>query len=134
MLWLSLFFYSAPNHNQTKLTITIQNISPVQGKVYVGLYNSKADFPKEDKVFQGKVVDVTSAQVSCTFEVPNGNYAVSSYHDKNSNGKLDKNLMGVPTEAYGFSNNARGTFGPPSFEDAKVVCQGGTKNIQITLK
>ncbi len=47
-----------------------------------------------------------------------GTYAVRLYHDENDNGELDTNLFGAPQEAYGFSNDARGRFGPPDFEEA----------------
>ncbi len=46
-----------------------------------------------------------------------GSYALAAYHDANDNKKIDKSFTGIPTEKYGFSNNARGTFGPPSLSD-----------------
>jgi hypothetical protein len=45
-----------------------------------------------------------------------GRYGISLYHDENANGKMDKNLMGIPKEADGFSNNAKGFFGKPDFK------------------
>jgi uncharacterized protein (DUF2141 family) len=47
-----------------------------------------------------------------------GDYAFAIYHDENKNSKLDKNMLGVPTEYYGFSNNARRTFSAPSFQES----------------
>ena len=47
-------------------------------------------------------------------------------HDKNANGKLDSNIVGIPTEPYGASRDARGRMGPPAFEDAAVDVQGDT--------
>jgi len=41
-----------------------------------------------------------------------GKYAVSVFHDENSNGKLDTNFLGIPREGVGASNNAKGHFGP----------------------
>ncbi len=46
-----------------------------------------------------------------------GKYAVQYYHDENLNGSLDKSRLGIPTEGYGFSNNAYGMFGPKPFRD-----------------
>jgi Uncharacterized protein conserved in bacteria len=51
-------------------------------------------------------------------DVPAGTYAVRVYHDKDNDDELDTNLVGVPQEAFGFSNDARGTMGPPDFEEA----------------
>jgi len=75
------------------------------------------------------------ATALCVFEsIPPGVYALSAFHDKNNNGKLDTNLLSIPTEDYGASNNARGTFGPPSFDDAKFTYRGGTVRLEAVLK
>ena len=50
-----------------------------------------------------------------------GRYAVAMYHDVDGDESLDTNMLGIPREPYGFSNNAVGRFGPPSFDDAAVV-------------
>ena len=50
--------------------------------------------------------------------VPSGTWAVLAYQDENGNGELDRNLIGMPKEPYGFSRDARSKFGPPGFEDA----------------
>lgn len=52
--------------------------------------------------------------------VPPGTWAVLAYQDENGNDELDRNLVGIPKEAYGFSRDARGKFGPPDFEDAAI--------------
>jgi uncharacterized protein (DUF2141 family) len=52
--------------------------------------------------------------------VPKGTWAVLAYQDENENGELDRNLIGIPKEDYGFSRDAAGKFGPPSFEDAAI--------------
>jgi uncharacterized protein (DUF2141 family) len=53
-------------------------------------------------------------------DVPAGTWAVLAYQDENSNNQLDRNLIGIPKEPYGFSRDARGKFGPPGFEDAAI--------------
>ena len=59
-------------------------------------------------------------------DVPPGGYGVTVIHDRNANGKLDSNIVGIPTEPYGASRDARGRMGPPAFEDAAVDVQGDT--------
>lgn len=62
----------------------------------------------------------------CIFAgVPAGTFGISAFHDENVNGKLDTNFLGMPTEDYCASRGARGSFGPPSFEDAKFSYRGG---------
>jgi uncharacterized protein (DUF2141 family) len=53
-------------------------------------------------------------------------------HDANDNGKLDRNFMGIPSEGYGFSNNA-GEFGPASFADAAFDVAADT-NLTIHVR
>jgi len=65
-------------------------------------------------------------------DVPKGEYAVSVYHDENSNGVMDKNMFGIPSEDYASSNNAKGVMGPPKYADAKFKINTNSK-IKITL-
>lgn len=74
---------------------------------------------RRDRVFQGKNIKPQGNSIQAQFNgLKPGKYAVAVYHDENNNGDLDTNLVGIPNEAYGFSNNASGLFGPPAFEDA----------------
>ena len=50
--------------------------------------------------------------------LPPGACAIGIFHGANLSNRLDNHFFGVPREQYGFSNNARGFMGPPSFEDA----------------
>ena len=67
------------------------------------------------------------------FELPDGIYAIGLYVDSNKNEKLDTNFLGIPTEQFGFSNNAKGRFGPPSFESASFELDA-FKEISINLE
>lgn len=61
--------------------------------------------------------------------------AVSAYHDRNSNGKLDKNSFGIPTEPYGFSRDPKRGFGPPSFEQAAFeIDRNATSQTPIAIR
>jgi len=63
-----------------------------------------------------------------------GDYAVKVFHDVNENGVLDTSWMGLPKEPYGFSNNAMGTFGPPSFDQSKFRVGPGTTVVRLRLR
>lgn len=65
--------------------------------------------------------------------VPPGTWAVLAYQDENSNGELDRNLIGIPSENYGFSRDARRRFGPPSFEDAAMPIRDDTATATVRL-
>jgi uncharacterized protein (DUF2141 family) len=63
-----------------------------------------------------------------------GTYAISTFHDRNSNDTVDKNLFGLPTEKYGFSRDAAGRMGPPSFEAAAFTVGSDDHAIVINLR
>jgi len=67
-------------------------------------------------------------------ELKPGAYAVITFHDENDDRKLDKNALGLPTEGYGFSNDAEGFLAAPSFKDAAVMLGGHDRAIAITLR
>lgn len=63
-----------------------------------------------------------------------GEYAIKAFHDLNGNGMLDTNLMGIPNEPFAFSNNAAGSFGPASFEQAKFEVRPGRNVHRMTIR
>ena len=134
---LSLFFLLVLSGiSAQKYSVTVNAISFPDnvGQAYLAIYRAQDDFPVINKQYVGKVVAISSNQAALTFtQLPKGKYAVAVFHDRNKNGKLDTNLFGVPTEEYGFSNNARNTFSAPSFSDASFMVDGN-KTISITVK
>ncbi len=50
-----------------------------------------------------------------------GDYAVAAFHDADGDGKLGRNMAGMPTEGFGFSKGATGSMGPPGFNEAAVT-------------
>jgi len=111
------------------LTVEFEIAKYSKGKIYVALYSSADSFLK--KPIKGTIITVTNGKATATFEnVAAGTYAVSSFYDKNDNGKLDTNFLGIPKEPTAMSNNAKGSFGPPKFKDAKFVLNSNT-TIQI---
>ncbi len=107
---------------QASLTIDIALSKPdAGGKVMVALCPGKESFDRE-KGCLTKMLDARVKPLRAVFtELPPGQHAIKAYHDVNANGKLDTNWMGIPTEPYGFGNDARGSFGPPSFEQSAVT-------------
>ncbi|GGD17008.1 DUF2141 domain-containing protein [Aquisalinus flavus] len=94
------------------------------GEVLVSLF-ADADSWQANEPLRGLSRAADSARIEVTLEdLPPGTYAIKAFHDVNGNGKLDTNLIGVPTEPYGFSNGQAGRFGPPSFEAASFILEG----------
>jgi len=119
---------------QYNLTIKVKGLESTKGNISIGLYNNADNFPEVGKVYKDTDAKIDGKDFSYTFyNVAKGTYAVAIFHDENKNFKMDKNFFGIPTEAYGFSNDASGTFGAPDFEDASFKISNN-KIITITLK
>jgi len=114
-----------------KLTVSVSGLKNNAGIIKVGLYNSEGTFLKT--AYKSLASEIKNNEATVTFDnLPTGEYAISTYHDENNNGQLDKNMMGIPSEDYAASNNAKGFMGPPSYKDAKFVIDKNSK-IKIVL-
>lgn len=114
------------------LTIEVCDIEKVEGHLYVAIYNSEETFMKKPlTAFRIDVKD-TSLSIPCQ-GLPTGTYAISLFQDENGNGKLDTAVFGIPTEKYGFSNDAQGVMGLPSYDKCSFTFSGDT-TLVIHLK
>lgn len=136
LLTILYFLAMVPTDAQKgTLTIEIKGIKEAKGTIQLALYNKKDGFATKKNVYLGKKVKVNSTTVKVKItDLPYGDYAIAAYHDANGNDKIDKNFFGVPTELYGFSNNARGSLGPPDFDDAKFSVNAAQNNTSFTVK
>lgn len=120
---------SGPSTNVIEFVTHVRNS---RGVVRCGLFDRKGWL--KDPV-QPALAKPSGTSALCVFTgIPEGVYGLSAFHDENENGKLDTNFLGMPVEDYCASRNARGTFGPPSFEDARFSYKGGTKRLEARMK
>jgi len=107
---------SAPAPDPVRLEIALTGLRSSVGEVRLCIWHSPKRFPGGKCEGEGQQVIVpASAPVAVTVPLAPGDYAVSLLHDENANGKLDKNLLGIPTEGVGFSQNPVLAFGPPTY-------------------
>ena len=105
---------------ELKLELRGEGLSGKQIRVAVYSAQAPEQFPSNEKFFRGLINEAVSDHLSVSLtDLPPGRYAVAAYVDDNRNGRQDKNFLGIPQEIYGFSNDARGTFGPPDFSAAE---------------
>jgi len=105
-----------------------------KGQVVFSLFASAEGFLKDDqKAVARTKSSIAGGHAVCEFPaVAPGRYAIEAFHDENSNNKLDTNFIGMPREGVGTSNNPKGHFGPPRFDDAAFSYSGGRQ--QLTIK
>jgi uncharacterized protein (DUF2141 family) len=125
-----------PGPGGSTLTASMLNLRSQQGNVVCKLYHSEPDFPRGQRGNVRKKVTVRGGTTRCVFnDVAPGTYAMTVIHDENDNGKLDKNLLGIPTEGYGVSNNRTYATKAPSWSECKfVVTRGKNPELGISLR
>ncbi len=120
------------NDEKVTLIVEIEVTKHNNGQIAFALFDAADKFLKIPIRSDAKAVKNNKVIVEFD-DIPKGNYSFSYYHDLNSNGELDTNFMGVPKEPYGFSNDQKGGFGPPSFEEAMIRIDKNTR-LKLTIK
>lgn len=124
---------SYPEKDVSEFRLSIEGINELKGEIRIAMFDSKEKYTK-DPIY-AIVLPVDSTTIIWTQEMlPFGEYAIAVYHDKNENGKIDTNFLGIPKEDYGFSNNARGRFGPASWQDSKFKVEDNFYSTSIKIK
>ena len=115
------------------LSIEVRGVRSADGRVYVAVHGpeSKDTFPSGDDIVSGLREPARIGTLRFVVsDLPAGRYAVNAFHDENDNGELDTNLVGIPSEGYGFANDPSTTFGPPDFGEAAVTV-GETSGVAV---
>jgi len=124
-----LLLAAAPACAQTCVTVEVDNVRPGQGHLMVAAFGSADTFgktpltqvrlPAGEAKMSFQLCDLTGAVVALTL-----------YQDLNSDGKMGRNLLGIPTEPWGSSGNP-GPFGP-SWEHSQVPLDGRAITVRMT--
>jgi len=117
------------------LTVEVLGLESNEGSVALALFDSLETFEQRTAaVASGIVAPQEGRAIWSVADLPAGIYAVAVFHDLNDNGELDRATLGPPAEPYGFSNDARGMFGPPRFENVAIEVPPGRHTIEIRLR
>lgn len=118
------------------IVVDIRGLRNDDGLVRVTLYDSSSGFPDElSKALDVQAAEIEGGRAQVVFpRYSHGTYAVGLFHDENRNGVMDTNLLGVPQEGYGASNDARGRLGPPRFNDASFEHEGSQTRLAVTME
>ena len=137
-LLVSLFFTleTLGQSTQTNLQVSISGASSDVGSIRILVFSKPSGFP--DQVKQAvRSISLPPKSGKASFkltDLPAGTYAIGVIHDQDNNGKLSTNAVGYPTEKFGFSNNPKVYFGPPSFEKAAFVLGKTALSLEIDLR
>ena len=144
LFFLILFFSMATSHaaetrasvGQTgTITVQLTGFENDRGTAKLCVCRSEDEYTGKAKEFCTASTEIKSTKAEWVFEhMPYGSYSIKAFHDENGNSRLDKDFLGMPTERYGFSNNARGRFGPPTFASAAFRLNSPQLKIAIEIK
>ena len=115
------------------ITLMIEGVDDPVGEIRIAIFDSENRYLENPSL--ANVIPASQNKIEWQIEnLAYGQYAIAVYHDKNKNGKLDTNMLGIPLEEYGFSNNARSRFGPASWSQAKFTINERNAVHRILLK
>ena len=115
----SIIFLTTGVGMAADLEVEVIGLSSNEGDVHIAVYDTPELFPDTDGMITETHVPISENRAVMIFKNLNpGRYAIAVYHDANGNHDFDQGIFGIPLEDYGFSNDARVFFVPPSFDDA----------------
>jgi uncharacterized protein (DUF2141 family) len=120
---------------QAELTVEVEGFADDLGLAWIALHNTKDTYLTRKAPFRQAKAAVRGQKAECTFAgLPPGNYAVAVFQDRNGNGDLDRNWLGIPREPYGFSNNPSSAFGPPRYRQVEFQLGAEAKTVAIKVE
>jgi len=128
-------FPNVAGDTDARLVVDVEGLKSKRGSVALALFSDADSFDRREDAARAEFVRLERKKLRWVVkDLPPGSYALVAYHDKNGNGELDRRAFGIPAEPYGFSNDARGRFGPPAFEAARFEIGPGKNRLKIRLK
>ena len=117
------------------LVVVVEKVRSAEGEILVSVFGNASGFPN-DPATALYTARARATAPSTTVEIEGveaGRVAIAVLHDENGNGEMETDWLGRPTEGWAVSNDARGRFGPPSYDDAVVDLPDGRATIQVNM-
>jgi uncharacterized protein (DUF2141 family) len=135
LLFLISGLMNVNSQSDKQLKVVVTNLRSNKGQVIATIFKNKNGFPDQAKfgVKRIKVCITSNTAVVIFNDLPYGNYAIGVIHDENMNNTMDFGFLKIPKEGYGVSNDAKGHFGPPKFEDASFRYNNKNSEISINI-
>jgi uncharacterized protein (DUF2141 family) len=118
-----------------RLTIEVTDVRRHEGQLIFGVFTSADGFPTRSEKsvnWQTKPADADTVVFTC--ELPPGQYGASVLHDENSNTRMDKNLIGIPKEGYGVTNNPKPARRAATFKESLFTLPPEGTKLTISIQ
>lgn len=110
----------------SSLTLSFKGLQEKRGAILFVLVNSEAAYDDKAPAVSQDMLPVSGDTVTKTLSgLAPGRYAIKAFHDVDGDGRMGTNPFGIPTEPFGFSNNAAAVMGPPKWEAAAFEVKAG---------
>ncbi len=131
-----IFLFAQCAFAQTDVKVVVKNIKKFEGNLSIEFYRNIENYTKGQNAFKKMYVPIKDLdQYETVFKnVDETYYAVKVFVDTNANKKLDRNLIGVRQEPYGYSGETDPMLREPTFDEAKVLTSKKDNIIIIVLK
>lgn len=117
------------------LIIEVENVKTTEGIIWVGIYDSEPNFlVKEKAIVQGFKIKQTGRMKMTFPDLPYGTYAIALFHDTNGNGEMDRNVVGIPSEPFAFSQKPKNKWRLPRFDEVKFDFYQNGQVLRTQLK
>ena len=115
--------------------IRVSEIRSGKGQIILNVFKNDEDYQKEKvskKLVFEKKIENGSMIINCTLDP--GTYGITLIDDENKSGELNKNMLGIPKEGFGFSDFFMEKMKKPAFDDFKVNVKNQNNKISIRVK
>jgi uncharacterized protein (DUF2141 family) len=117
------------------LTIHVTDLRNHKGQLLLGIYTTADGFPSTAaKAVNWQVKPAAAGDLVFTADLPVGNYSASVLHDENSDGKMNTNFFGIPTEGYGVTNNPKPHRRAARFDEGIFKLPPGGADLSISMQ
>lgn len=134
-LFLLFTSFQSPGEKAGTLILEIDNVRTQEGIIWVGIYDSEDNYMVKEKAIVEGIEVRSTGQVQFKMEAfPYGQYAIALFHDINGNGELDRNLVGIPSEPYAFSQELKSKWRLPRFKEVKFQFSHSRQVLRTELR
>jgi uncharacterized protein (DUF2141 family) len=118
------------------VAIRVAGAANDRGSIKVAIYGSEESFNRTDQALATNSLPLQDGEAIWILPVAQlpERMAIAAYHDENEDQRLTLNRLGIPSERYGFSQDARGLTGPPSFDEAVFDRPPGGETIFVFIR
>jgi uncharacterized protein (DUF2141 family) len=122
--------------DEVRLRVTVKDVRDNRGLMTITLYPDKpSDFlARKGKIARLRIPVAAPATEACIAAPGPGGYAIAVYHDLNADTDFNRNVIGIPEEPFGFSNDAGQSLGLPRFQDVRFHAEVGDTPVSVTLR